>query len=242
MMMAHRANRKNKSNKFLCDSNTHPQTITILQTRAKPLGIKLVVADVQGNDFSDCFAVLLQSPGTNGEVRDLNADIEKARIQNVLTIVACDLLALTLIKTPGEMGADIAIGNSQRFGVPMGFGGPHAAFLATRDEFKRMVPGRIIGVSQDTLGNPAMRMSLQTREQHIRRDKANSNICTAQVLLAVLAAAYGILGRCYDVYHHKTGDTHELQVALQTHLESLHWVAMTPHHSLLLHKERALNL
>ena len=192
MMMAKRANKKNKSNRFLVDSNTHPQTITILQTRAKPIGIELVIEDVQNNDFSDCFAVLMQSPGTNGEVRDLTADIAKAKEAGVLTIVACDILALTLIKTPAEMGADIAIGNSQRFGVPMGFGGPHAAFLATRDEFKRMVPGRIIGVSQDVHGNPAMRMSLQTREQHIRRDKATSNICTAQVLLAVLAAAYGI--------------------------------------------------
>ncbi len=192
MMMAKRANRKNKSNKFLIDTNTHPQTITILQTRAKPLGIELVVKTIQDDDFSDCFAVLMQSPGTNGEVRDLTADIEKAKSQNALTIVACDILALCLMKTPAEMGADIAIGNSQRFGVPMGFGGPHAAFLATKDTFKRMVPGRIIGVSQDALGNPAMRMSLQTREQHIRRDKATSNICTAQVLLAVLAAAYGI--------------------------------------------------
>lgn len=192
MMMAKRANRKDKSNKFLIDNNTNPQTITILQTRAKPLGIELVIKDIQGNDFTDCFAVLMQSPGTNGEVRDLSADISNAKQQNVLTIVACDILALTLIKTPAEMGADIAIGNSQRFGVPMGFGGPHAAFLATRDEFKRMIPGRLIGVSQDVLGNPAMRMSLQTREQHIRRDKATSNICTAQVLLAVLAAAYGI--------------------------------------------------
>ena len=192
MMMAKRANKKNKSNRFLVDSNTHPQTITILQTRAKPIGIELVIEDIQNNDFSDCFAVLMQSPGTNGEVRDLTTDIAKAKEAGVLTIVACDILALTLIKTPAEMGADIAIGNSQRFGVPMGFGGPHAAFLATRDEFKRMVPGRIIGVSQDVHGNPAMRMSLQTREQHIRRDKATSNICTAQVLLAVLAAAYGI--------------------------------------------------
>ena len=192
MVMARRANRKNKSNRFLIDSNTNTQTITILQTRAKPLGIELVVEDTQNNDFSDCFAVLMQSPGTNGEVRDLTDDIAKAKENSVLTIVACDILALALIKTPAEMGADIAVGNSQRFGVPMGFGGPHAAYLATRDEFKRMVPGRLIGVSQDVLGNPAMRMSLQTREQHIRRDKATSNICTAQVLLAVLAAAYGI--------------------------------------------------
>jgi glycine dehydrogenase len=192
MMMAKRANKKNKSNRFLVDSNTHPQTITILQTRAKPLGIELVVDSIQASDFNDYFAVLMQSPGTNGEVRDLTSDIAKAKDSGLLTIVACDILALTLIKTPSEMGADIAIGNSQRFGVPMGFGGPHAAFLATHDEFKRMVPGRIIGVSQDVLGNPAMRMALQTREQHIRRDKATSNICTAQVLLAVLAAAYGI--------------------------------------------------
>ena len=192
MMMAKRANKKNKSNRFLVDSNTHPQTITILQTRATPLNIELVIEDIQDNDFNDCFAALIQSPGSNGEVRDLTQDIAKAKDSGVLTIVACDLLALTLLKTPAEMGADIAIGNSQRFGVPMGFGGPHAAFLATRDEFKRMVPGRIIGVSQDVLGNPAMRMSLQTREQHIRRDKATSNICTAQVLLAVLAAAYGV--------------------------------------------------
>ena len=192
MTMAKRANRKNKSNRFLIDSNTNIQTITILQTRSKPLGIELVVEDIQNNDFSDCFAALLQSPGTNGEVRDLSNDIAKAKANGVLTIVACDLLALALIKTPADMGADIAVGNSQRFGVPMGFGGPHAAYLATRDEFARMVPGRLIGVSQDVLGNPAMRMSLQTREQHIRRDKATSNICTAQVLLAVLAAAYGI--------------------------------------------------
>ena len=192
MMMAKRANRKNKSNRFLIDSNTNIQTITILQTRSKPLGIELVVEDIQNNDFSDCFAALLQSPGTNGEVRDLSNDIAKAKANGVLTIVACDVLALALIKTPADMGADIAVGNSQRFGVPMGFGGPHAAYLATRDEFARMVPGRLIGVSQDVLGNPAMRMSLQTREQHIRRDKATSNICTAQVLLAVLAAAYGI--------------------------------------------------
>jgi glycine dehydrogenase len=192
MMMVKRANKKNKSNQFLIDVNIHPQTITILQTRAKPLGIELIIKDIQDDDFSDCFACLMQYPGTNGEVRDLTSDIDRAKNQNVLSIVACDLLALTLIKTPAEMGADIAVGSSQRFGVPMGFGGPHAAFLSARDAFKRMIPGRLIGMSQDVLGNPAMRMSLQTREQHIRRDKATSNICTAQVLLAVLAAAYGI--------------------------------------------------
>ena len=192
MMMAKRANRKNKSNRFLIDSNTNIQTINVLQTRAKPLGIELVVDDIKNNDCNDYFAALIQSPATNGEVRDLSNDIAKAKANGVLTIVACDVLALALIKTPADMGADIAVGNSQRFGVPMGFGGPHAAYLATRDEFARMVPGRLIGVSQDVLGNPAMRMSLQTREQHIRRDKATSNICTAQVLLAVLAAAYGI--------------------------------------------------
>ncbi len=211
MMMARRINHKNKSNKFLIERNTHPQTITILQTRAKPLGIKLVVENIQNNDFSDCFAVLLQLPGTDGEVRDLGSDIKKAKTQNILTIIACDILALTLIKTPAEMGADIAIGSSQRFGVPMGFGGPHAAFLATRDEFKRMVPGRIIGVSKDVFGNPAMRMSLQTREQHIRRDKATSNICTAQVLLAVLSAAYSI-------YHGAKGLK---KIATEVHLKAL---------------------
>ena len=192
MTMAKRANRKNKSNRFLIDSNTNIQTINVLQTRAKPLGIELVVDDIKNNDCNDYFAALIQSPATNGEVRDLSNDIAKAKANGVLTIVACDVLALALIKTPADMGADIAVGNSQRFGVPMGFGGPHAAYLATRDEFARMVPGRLIGVSQDVLGNPAMRMSLQTREQHIRRDKATSNICTAQVLLAVLAAAYGV--------------------------------------------------
>ncbi len=192
MMMAKRANKKNKSMVFLVDSNTHPQTLSVLQTRAKPLGIELLITDLQQHNFSDCFACLLQSPGTNGELRDLSNDIARAKDKGILTIVACDLLALTLIKTPAEMGADIAVGSSQRFGVPMGFGGPHAAFLASREQFKRIIPGRIIGMSKDVLGNPAMRMALQTREQHIRRDKATSNICTAQVLLAVLAAAYAV--------------------------------------------------
>lgn len=192
MVMAKRGNKKNKSNRFLVDENTHPQTLTILQTRAKPLGIELVVENTQNHDFEDCFATLMQYPATDGSIRNLENDIANAKSKNVMSIVACDLLSLTLIKSPGEMGADIAIGNSQRFGVPMGFGGPHAAFLSARDEYKRIVPGRIIGVSQDIQGNSAYRMSLQTREQHIRRDKATSNICTAQVLLAVLAAAYAL--------------------------------------------------
>lgn len=192
MMMAKRANKQSKSNRFLVDKNTHPQTLNILQTRAKPIGIEVVVATITPQDLGDCFACLWQYPGSNGAVRDLTGEIAQAKAANVLSIVACDLLALSLLKTPAEMGADIAIGNSQRFGVPMGFGGPHAAFLATRNAFKRMLPGRLIGVSKDVLGNSALRMSLQTREQHIKRDKATSNICTAQVLLAVLAAAYGI--------------------------------------------------
>ncbi len=192
MMMARRINKNNKSKRFLVDRNTHPQTLTILQTRAKPLGIELIITDLQQNEYNDCFACLWQYPATNGVVRDLTNDIGKAKKSGHITIVSCDILALTLLKTPAEMGADIAIGNSQRFGVPMGFGGPHAAFLAAGNEFKRLLPGRIISVSQDVLGNLAMRMALQTREQHIRRDKATSNICTAQVLLAVLAAAYGI--------------------------------------------------
>lgn len=192
MTMAKKANKKNKSNRFLVDMNTHPQTITVLQTRAKPLGIELVIKDITNHDFEDFFAVLLQYPNTKGEVRDITDDIAKAQQKDLLTIVACDILALTLLKTPGEMGADIAIGSTQRFGVPIGFGGPHAAFLSTKEKFQRMVPGRIIGVSKDIKGNSAYRMSLQTREQHIRRDKATSNICTSQVLLAVLAAAYAI--------------------------------------------------
>jgi glycine dehydrogenase len=210
MMMAKRANKANKSNRFLIDSNTHLQTVNILQTRAQPLGIELVIQEATQFDFKDCFACLVQNPGTNGAVRDWSELLSTAQENGVLSIVACDVLSLALIKTPAQMGADIVIGSTQRFGVPMGFGGPHAAFLATRDELKRMVPGRIIGVSQDVLGNPAYRMSLQTREQHIRRDKATSNICTAQVLLAVLSAAYAMyhgadgLKRIAKKVHQKT--------------------------------------
>ncbi|MBE8189497.1 MAG: aminomethyl-transferring glycine dehydrogenase [Candidatus Thioglobus sp.] len=220
MMMAKRANKNSKSNKFFIDKTAHPQTLTILQTRAKPLGIELVVGGVEEYDFADCFACLFSYPATDGEVCDLTDAISKAKNAGVLTIVACDLLALCLLKTPGEMGADIAIGNSQRFGVPMGFGGPHAAFLSSGDKFKRMIPGRLIGISKDALGNSAMRMSLQTREQHIRRDKATSNICTSQVLLAVLAAAYGIYHGAEGLQK-IAGRVHRMAVGLGKSLEKL---------------------
>ena len=198
MMLAKTANRKNKSQNLIVDENLHPQIITILGTRAKPIGINLIITDVSNADFSDAFAVVLSHIKTTGEICDHNVNIKNAVDNNVLTIIATDILALTLIKTPKEMGCDIAIGSSQRFGVPLGFGGPHAAFLATTDKLKRLIPGRIIGVSKDKNGDNAMRMAMQTREQHIRRDKATSNICTAQVLLAIIATAYGI-------YHGKDG-------------------------------------
>lgn len=191
MSMARRTQRKNKSNCFFVDENCHPQTIAVVKTRAKYFGYEVTV----GNPYQEltaCFAVLLQYPGSCGQINDPSSAIERAHEQDALAIVATDLLALTLLKPPGEMGADIVVGTSQRFGVPMGFGGPHAAFFAFQDKFKRSAPGRIIGVSEDTRGRPALRMAMQTREQHIRREKATSNICTSQVLLAVIAAAYGV--------------------------------------------------
>ncbi|HEY5895455.1 MAG TPA: aminomethyl-transferring glycine dehydrogenase [Chthoniobacterales bacterium] len=171
----------------------HPQTIALVKTRAQPLDIEVVVGDHTTFDFAvKPFAVLVQYPATDGSVFDYAEFVEKAHVANALAIVAADLLALTLLKAPGEFGADVAIGSSQRFGVPLGFGGPHAGYMATRDIYKRSMPGRLIGVSVDSEGNPAMRLSLQTREQHIRRDKATSNICTAQVLLAVIASTYAV--------------------------------------------------
>ncbi len=192
MMMCLRAGHSQKNKCLLVDKHTHPQNITIIKTRAQPLGIEVILEDINQFNFENCFAVLFSYPNTQGEIFDLTALIKKAKAKKVMSIVASDLLALTLIKTPADMGADVVIGSSQRFGVPMGFGGPHAAFLATKEIYKRMIPGRIIGVSKDVVGNVAFRMALQTREQHIRRDRATSNICTAQVLLAVIAAAYAI--------------------------------------------------
>ena len=171
----------------------HPQTIAVVKTRAQPLGIEVVVGDHRNFDPSSRpFAVLVQYPATHGAIYDYSELVDAAHSVGTLVICAADLLALTLLKPPGEWGADVAVGTSQRFGVPLGFGGPHAAYLATRDAYKRSLPGRLIGVSVDSNGNPALRLSLQTREQHIRRDKATSNICTAQVLLAVIASTYAV--------------------------------------------------
>ncbi|MCK6616139.1 MAG: aminomethyl-transferring glycine dehydrogenase [Cyclobacteriaceae bacterium] len=185
---------KKNASTFFVDKNTFPQTIDVLRTRSAPLGINLVIDDVTKLDVSnpDLFAVLIQYPDSNGAITDHTAFIQAAHEHDVFVAVAADLLALTLLKSPGEMGADVVVGSSQRFGVPMGFGGPHAAYFATKDEFKRQMPGRIIGASVDAQGKPGYRMALQTREQHIRREKATSNICTAQVLLAVMAGMYAV--------------------------------------------------
>ena len=192
MSMARRLS-KSASNVYFASSDCHPQTLAVLRTRAEPLGYEVRMGEQDSlDDTVECFGALLQYPGTRGEVRNVQPAIEAVRAQGGIACVASDLLALTLLKPPGEMGADIVLGSAQRFGVPMGYGGPHAAFFATRDSYKRQMPGRIIGVSVDAHGRPALRMALQTREQHIRREKATSNICTAQVLLAVIAALYAI--------------------------------------------------
>ncbi|MDO6747101.1 aminomethyl-transferring glycine dehydrogenase [Gilvimarinus sp. 1_MG-2023] len=192
MAMCKRQNKKNRSDVFFVAEDTHPQTIAVIKTRAEHFGFEVVVAAAEQLANTECFGALLQYPGTTGEVRDLTDLISTAHEQKTLVTVASDLLALTLLKSPGAMGADVAIGTNQRFGVPMGFGGPHAAFFAFRDAFKRSAPGRIIGVSIDSRGKTALRMAMQTREQHIRREKANSNICTSQVLLAVMSVFYAI--------------------------------------------------
>jgi glycine dehydrogenase len=183
---------KSKSQTFFVADDVLPQTLEVVRTRALPLGIEVVTGDAAAAGQADAFAVLLQYPGVNGVVRDLSPIIAAVHAKGGLAIVAADLLALTLITPPGEMGADIAVGNTQRFGMPMGNGGPHAAYLATRDEFKRSMPGRLVGQSIDSHGAPAYRLALQTREQHIRREKATSNICTAQVLPAVVASMYAV--------------------------------------------------
>ena len=192
MTLARRSTKLGDEARFVIDSRVHPQTQAVVMTRAKPLKINCEVHDLSsGVDLSNCFGVLLQYPDTFGSLNDFSDAIAKAQNSGALVIMASDLLALTLIKSPGEWGADIAVGSAQRFGVPMGFGGPHAGFLAVREGLERSLPGRLVGQSIDSHGNPALRLALQTREQHIRRDKATSNICTAQVLLAVISAFYG---------------------------------------------------
>ena len=187
---------KSKSQRFIVSGEAHPQTIEVIQTRAAPLGIEVVLAqspqEWQAALDGDYFAALAQYPATTGRIDDLRADVDKAHAQQAAFIAAADLLALTLLTPPGEWGADIVVGTTQRFGMPMGAGGPHAAYMACRDEFKRSLPGRLVGVSVDAHGHPAYRLALQTREQHIRREKATSNICTAQVLPAVIASMYAV--------------------------------------------------
>src|SRR3989440_419158 len=182
----------NRKTFFVAD-NCHPQTIAVVQTRAKPLGITIKIGDYSRFKFDDnIFGALVQYPATDGAIYDYTDFIKGAHDAGTLVVVADDILALTLLNPPGEIGADVAVGSSQRFGVPLGFGGPHAAYFATRDAYKRHMPGRLVGVSHDTTGRPGYRLALQTREQHIRRDKATSNICTAQVLLAVIASMYAV--------------------------------------------------
>ncbi len=191
-----------RSKSFFVDVEVHPQTLAVLRTRAEPLGWNLVISDPLADlDGADVFGGLLQYPGTSGAVRDLRPAIAALHARGALAVVAADLLALTLFASPGELGADIAIGSAQRFGVPIGYGGPHAAYMAVRDAHKRALPGRLVGLSVDSRGQPAYRLALQTREQHIRREKATSNICTAQVLLAIIASMYA-------VYHGPEGLTH----------------------------------
>jgi glycine dehydrogenase len=199
MGMFHAVKNHPEGGEFVVSSDCHPQTLAVIHTRAKPLGIKITVADVRTLQFTPAmFGLLLQYPASDGAVTDYTEIITRAHAAGVQVAVAADLLSLALLTPPGEFGADAVVGSAQRFGVPMGYGGPHAGFLATKDSYKRHMPGRIIGMSIDVHGNPALRMALQTREQHIRREKATSNICTAQVLLAVMAGMYA-------VYHGPTG-------------------------------------
>lgn len=191
MAMAKRVS-KSKQHKFFVDENCHPQTIAVIKTRAEPLSIEVIVASPNDLQASEVFGGIFQYPGTLGHVNDFTDSMAQLHEHKALGIIAADLLALALLKSPGEMNADIAVGSTQRFGVPMGYGGPHAAYMAAKDAYKRAMPGRIVGVSLDSRGNPAYRLALQTREQHIRREKANSNVCTAQALLAVMASMYAV--------------------------------------------------
>ncbi|MBI2340209.1 MAG: glycine dehydrogenase (aminomethyl-transferring), partial [Deltaproteobacteria bacterium] len=193
MAYAIKGERDEKRRLFFISESCHPQTIAVVETRARPLGIQVVVGDHRTVQFDEpILGALVQYPDTNGIIENYADFAEKVKKGDGLLVVVADLLSLLLLRPPGEWGADIAVGGAQRFGVPLGYGGPHAAFLSTRDEYKRKIPGRIVGLSKDAEGRPAIRLALQTREQHIRREKATSNICTAQVLLAVMASMYAV--------------------------------------------------
>ncbi len=197
-----REQKKNDVVRFFVSEDVLPQTISVLKTRGIPLGIDLEIGNPGTFDYSNqYFGTLIQLPGKTGEIKEISSFISRSHQSGIKVAVAADLMSLVLIEAPGKFGADVVVGTSQRFGIPMGYGGPHAAFFATREEYKRNLPGRIIGVTRDRDGNRALRMALQTREQHIKRDKATSNICTAQVLLAVMAGMYG-------VYHGPNGLRH----------------------------------
>ncbi|MBA1261884.1 aminomethyl-transferring glycine dehydrogenase [Stutzerimonas stutzeri] len=227
MALARRVS-KSASNRFFVDENCHPQTLSVMRTRAEGFGFELVVGAIEAIEGQALFGALLQYPDSHGEIRDLRPVIEQLHAGQALACVAADPLSLLLLTPPGELGADVVLGSTQRFGVPMGYGGPHAAYFATRDEFKRAMPGRLIGVSRDARGNTALRMALQTREQHIRREKANSNICTAQVLLANIASSYA-------VYHGPEGlrriaqRVHRLTALLAAGLERKGMVRLNRH-------------
>ncbi len=201
MIMFHSLRKNNKADKFFVSENCFPQTIDVLKTRSKPLNINLVIGNHNTVSLNEeYFGLIVQYPDSNGEISDYTDYFKKAKSKNIFTIIAADLLSLSILKSPAELGADAAVGSTQRFGVPMGFGGPHAAYFATKDEFKRQIPGRIIGVSIDSNGDRALRMALQTREQHIRREKATSNICTSQVLLAIMASMYAVYHGPIGIY------------------------------------------
>jgi len=194
-LFCHQVNKTDeiKSPKFFVDNQVFPQTIDVVITRATPLGIEIVKGDYKNTQFdSSYFGALVQYPNNIGSVEDYRRFINQVHSAGGFVAMATDLLALTLLTPPGELGADVALGSAQRFGVPLGYGGPHAAFFSCKDDFKRAIPGRIIGISIDAQGNRALRMALQTREQHIKREKATSNICTAQALLANMAAMYAV--------------------------------------------------
>lgn len=193
MAMAKRVSKLKNANRFFVAADVHPQTTDVVRTRAETFGFDVIVDDADKVlDHRDVFGVLLQQVGTTGEIHDYSKLIAELKARKVIVSVAADFMTLVLLTAPGKQGADIVFGSAQRFGVPMGYGGPHAAFFAAKDEFKRSMPGRIIGVSKDAAGNTALRMAMQTREQHIRREKANSNICTSQVLLANIASLYAV--------------------------------------------------